>query len=197
MKECIEFEESVVLYQREMLFKEKFSTLETGMYINGKIEKFKQRTFFDEWMEIMLPESFGEMPKPFVSIKYPSRFRPQIIITKADLSVNLGLTLFSQGASENDLEGSAEQIKGMLKRYDPVIQFYTQEIEETTNCQKVWFDYRTQALDEPIYNIQFLVIIKHRIMQGTFNCLYRDVDDWYEAAKQMVLSVTDMTRNIL
>lgn len=142
----------------------------------------------------MLPESFGIMPDSYVKIKYPSQFRPQIILTTADLSVNLGFTFFSQKTSEEELEGLAVQIKNTIKRANPTSQFYSQEIVDTANCKKVWFDFRTQALDEAIYNIQFLTIINSYIMQGIFNCLYRNVDEWYEMIKQIIESISDIKK---
>lgn len=188
------YDENMILHQREILLKEKYSTLKSGMYINNRIEKFDNAKLFDGQMEIMLPESFGIMPDLYLKIKYPSQFRPQIILTKADLSVNLGFTLFSQKISEEELEGVAVQIKNTIKRANPTAQFYSQEIFDTTNCKKVWFDFRTQALDESIYNIQFLAIINSYVMLGTFNCMYRDVDEWYETAKQIVESITDVKK---
>lgn len=187
----IEYDENVILHQRELFYKEKYSTLKSGMYIENRIERFVNAKLFDDQMEIILPESFGIMPDSYLKIKYPSQFRPQIILTKADLSVNLGFTLFSQGVSEEELESLAVQMKNIIKRANPMAQFYSQEIVDTTNCTKVWFDFRTQALDEAIYNIQFLTIINSCIMQGVFNCLYRNVDEWYEMIKQIIESITN------
>lgn len=187
-----EFDENILLQQRELFFKEKYSTLESGIYMDNRLEMFAHAKLFDDQVEIMLPESFGIMPDSYIKIKYPSQFRPHIILTKADLSVNLGFTLFSQRASEEELEGIAVQMKNIIKRANPTTQFYSQEIADTTNCKKVWFDFRTQALDEAIYNIQFLTIINCYIMQGIFNCLYRNVDEWYEMIKQIIESITNL-----
>ena len=187
-----EYDENLLLHQREIFYKEKYATLKSGMYINNRIEKFANAKLFDDQMEITLPESFGLMPDSYVKIKYPSQFRPQIILTKADLSVNLGFTLFSQKTSEEELEGLAVQTKNTIKRANPTVQFYSQEIVDTTNCKKVWFDFRTQALDEAIYNIHILTIINSCIMQGAFNCLYRNVDEWYETIKQIIESITNV-----
>lgn len=189
-----EFDENKLLQKRELFYKEKYSTLESGIYVNNRIEKFVHTKLFDDKVEIMLPESFGVIPDSYMKIKYPSQFRPQIILTKADLSVNLGFTLFSKGIPEEELEGLAVQMKNIIKRANPVSQFYSQEIADTTNCRKVWFDFRTQALDEAIYNIQFLTLIDSYILQGVFNCLYRDVDEWYEIIKQIIESITDLKK---
>lgn len=43
-----EYDENMLLHQREILYKEKYSTLKTGMYINNRIEKFVNAKLFDE-----------------------------------------------------------------------------------------------------------------------------------------------------
>jgi len=193
MKEHNEYNEETILHKRELFQKEKYCTLDKGMYIGGKIEKFKEVLLFDGKVQIMLPVSFGIMPEEYARVKYPSDFRPQILFTKADLSVNIGFTFFEQNASEKELEGMAAHIRNFLKRSNPSIQFYTEQVEYTANCKKVWYDFRTQALDQAIYNIHFLTIIDKGIMQGIFNCLYRETDDWCYMAEQIIKSVKDMT----
>ena len=189
-----EFDEILLLNRRKMLFKEKYSKIESGMFINNRIEEFSKSQLFDDQMEIMLPKSFGIMPDSYIKVKYPSQFRPHLILTTMDLSVNLGFTLFNQKASEEEIEGLAVQIKNTIKRANPIAQFYGQETFNSTNCKKVWFDFRTQALDEAIYNIQFITLIDHNIMLGIFNCLYRDTDEWHEMIKQIIESIKDLAK---
>lgn len=189
-----EFDEILLLNRRKMLFKEKYSKIESGMFINNRIEEFSKSQLFDDQMEIMLPKSFGIMPDSYTKVKYPSQFRPHLILTTMDLSVNLGFTLFNQKASEEEIEGLAVQIKNTIKRANPIAQFYGQETFNSTNCKKVWFDFRTQALDEAIYNIQFITLINYNIMLGIFNCLYRDTDEWHEMIKQIIESIKDLVK---
>ncbi len=191
----IEFDEKKLLYQRALRYKEKYSTLETGMFIRDKMETFSKGRLFDGKMEIMLPDSFGIMPDDYAKVKYPSHFRPQYIFTNMDLSVNLGFSLFGQKAGEEELEDIAAHLRNMLKRSNPSVQFYGQEMKKTCKCAKVQYDFRTQALDEAIYNVHFLAAINGRIMHGIFNCLYRETDDWYEMVGQIIESVRDSSKD--
>ncbi len=189
----IEFDEKTLLMQRTLRYKELYSTLESGMFIRNQIETFSKAKIFDKQMEIMLPDSFKVMPDEYAKVKYPSHFRPHVIFTNADLSINLGFSLFSEKAGENELEDMAVHLKSILKRTNPNIQFYGQEAKKTSNILKVQYDFRTQALDEAIYNIHFLAVINHRVMHGMFNCLYRETDDWYEMAQQIIESIRDIS----
>ena len=193
MERHFDYDEKVLLSQRALRQKEKYATLETGMFIRNQLETFSKAKIFDEQMEIVLPDSFGIMPDNYARVKYPSNFRPHIIFTNASLSVNLGFSLFLQRANEEEIEDMAVHLKNMLKRSNPTIQIYGQETKKTLQCLKVQYDFRTQALDEAIYNIHFLAVINSRVMHGMFNCLYRETDDWYEMAQQIIESVRDIS----
>ena len=164
-----------------------------ALFIRNQLETFSKTKIFDEQMEIVLPNSFGIMPDNYAKVKYPSNFRPHIIFTNASLSVNLGFSLLMQKANEDEIGDMAVHLKNMLKRSNPTVQIYGQETKKTLQCLKVWYDFRTQALDEAIYNIHFLAVINSRVMHGMFNCLYRETDDWYEMAQQIIESVRDIS----
>jgi hypothetical protein len=177
------------------LNRKKFNTLEKGMFIQNRVEQFVPVKVCDDQMGIMIPDSFDIMPEEHLKVKYPSEFRPEIILTSDDLSVNLGFTHFKQESTEDELIGVADQLKKMLARSSSEIMFFRQEIIESTNCMKLYYDFRSQALDEAIYNVQFLTLINSRIMFGMFNCLHRHTDEWYDAAIKMIESVVDMTKS--
>lgn len=35
-----------------------------------------------------------------------------------------------------------------------------------------WFDFRSYAFDDVVYNIQFLLLVGKKILQGSLNCPY-------------------------
>lgn len=55
------------------------------------------------------------MSKEYARIKYPSEFRPQIVITTLNLSVNLGFTVFSHEI-QNDTMKMIERIRAAIHR---------------------------------------------------------------------------------
>lgn len=192
----VKYDEAKILQQRVNLNRKKYNSIEKGMYIQDRVERFEQLNLFENKLGIMVPQSFGEIPDEYKKIKYPSEFRPEIIISSEDLSVNLGFNFYPQESTEDELFGVADQLQKMLTRSSSEIEFFREhEIAETTNCDKFYYDFRSQALDEAIYNMHFLTIIDRRIMFGMFNCLYRHTDDWFDAAKQMIESVVDLTKH--
>jgi hypothetical protein len=171
----------------------KSGNIEKGIYIKGKLETFALYDFFDERMGIKIPDSFAMMPEKYKKIKYPSELRPQEIITNVDLSVNMGFTYYEQEASESELPQIIHHTKSMLTRTNIATEFLGEKEVNTTNCPKYYFEFRSQAVDGPIYNMHFLTLIDGRIMYGMFNCMYKSINDWSDVARQMVESIVDLT----
>ena len=55
-----------------------------------------------------------------------------------------------------------------------------------------YFDYKSPAIDEQIYNFMFFAPLKETILHGVFNCRYRDADIW----KDIFIQVADSVRKI-
>ena len=83
-----------ILEKREQRKKETYTTLEEGLYLGGEVVSFERKELF-ELFSIMLPAEWKQMPPEYAKVKYPSEFRPQIILTTDDLEVNMG---FREGA---------------------------------------------------------------------------------------------------
>lgn len=73
-------QEKEIIEARIKLQKQQYATIETGIYACGDIIEFRQIDFFDEEINMMIPDEFIEMPVKFQKIKYPSEYRPQIIM---------------------------------------------------------------------------------------------------------------------
>lgn len=62
----------------------------------------------------MLPEPWKQMPQEYAKIKYPSEFRPEIIITTSDISVNLGFTVFPDKIQSDDTMKMVERTRAAI-----------------------------------------------------------------------------------
>ena len=95
MAENEEFFDEKILEYRRRARKEKYSTLETGMYIKDELVKFERQKLFHDKLSIMLPTTFVDLPSNLAKIKYSSEQRPQIIKTSLDTTVNWGFSLLN------------------------------------------------------------------------------------------------------
>jgi hypothetical protein len=182
------------MQKRMELMRRKYDSLEKGMYIQGEVKHFIFIELYEGVMGMMVPEHFGVMPEKFQAIKYPSEFRPQELLTSDDLAVNLGFTHFTQVATDEELESIVAQMMELIVRSNQSVEFLGKEKRLTTNCQKIYYHFRFQGLDEAVYNLQCLTLVDKRIMMGTFSCPYREQEEWGSAAVKMFGSVTDLTK---
>lgn len=182
-----------ILKKREQKKRETHTTLEGGVYLDGKIVYFQREKLLDT-LSIMLPDSWKQMPKEYARIKYPSEFRPQIIITTLDLSVNIGFTAFPNEIQSDDTMKMVERIRATINRYNPgCIMYPCVELKEINGS---WFSFRSHAMDSDLYNMMLIASVGKRTVQGNFNCPYIDYQKWKKVVLMMWNSITDLKKEI-
>lgn len=177
-----------ILEKREQRKKETYTTLEEGLYLGGEVVSFERKELF-ELFSIMLPAEWKQMPPEYAKVKYPSEFRPQIILTTDDLEVNMGFTVFSEKVQCDDMGELTERIRSVIHRDNPNYLIYACEtLPEVKGC---WFSFRSHAMDSDLYNMLLLLSVKNRLVQGSFNCPYRDYTEWKKAVLMMWDSIKE------
>lgn len=186
-------DERIVGIQKE-LERAKYNSIENGVYIEDKLIKFQKINLFNEQMSIMIPQDFVDMPPAIAKIKYPSEKRPQIIKTSYDISTNIAFNLYSNSLKNETVKKVAKQFQKIIRRVNPAYNFY--ELKEETNGKKnkCWFDFKSYAVDEPLYNIIFLVPINGKTMHGIFNCKFSLMNQWKPVAIQIIQSVQEICK---
>lgn len=164
-----------ILEKREEKKKEKYCSLETGIYLDGRIMKFERKELFDTF-SVMLPDCMIRMPERYARVKYPSEFRPQLIMTTDDLNANLGFTLFPESQAECEPVEIAERTKAAIHRANPDSKMYPcRKLKKTEGC---WFSFRSHAMDSDLYNMTLIMKIEKSLLLGSFNCLYQEYRKW-------------------
>lgn len=176
-----------ILRKREEVKKKKYQTLEDGIYMDGRILLFGRENLLNAF-SLCLPDIMKIMPQEYARIKYPSEFRPQIILTTDDLGVNMGFTIFPGEAESEDLEGMTVHMGSAIHRSNPNYRLYpVRELEEITGK---WFAFRSHAMDSSIYNMMLLTAVGGNLVQGSFNCGYEEYRKW----KRIVLLMWNTIR---
>lgn len=181
-----------VMQFRKNAKKSKYNSLETGMYIKDELVHFKEVHVLDGKVSIMLPDTFVDMPHEIAKIKYPSEQRPQVIKMNNDTSVNFTFSLYDTPFNERQIESALSQFQRIILKVNPAFIFYDFIIIEEKNIG--WFDFKSYGLDEQMYNVMYITPIEGKLMHGIFNCMYRDILEWKDAVRQVMLSVVDLTQ---
>ncbi|GAB6088109.1 hypothetical protein [Alkaliphilus crotonatoxidans] len=157
--------------------------------IGQRMYQFIERDFFQEKLFLYLPEDFEEMDKAQREIKYPAQQRPQIIKTDETGSVNITLNPIDEDLDEDGVKELTKGMKNIIKRVNPANVFYSDGVERVGEKNIGFFEFKSPALDEFIYNIMFFFALEGKLVMGTFSCRYAAYEDWRDIAFQIIKSI--------
>ena len=164
-------------------------SLDTGYYIEGRLETFSKEQYFDKLLSIYIPESFIDMPDEIKEIKYPTNFRPEIIKTNLAGDVNLSISLIKV-SEDTEVKTLVTDFKNLLSKAHTGIKFLEyDELEKEGSVKMYCFDFIIPGIDERIYHKTGLGKIGRETVQIMFNC--REPLSW--AWKK---AVNDILQNI-
>ena len=165
-------------------------SLDTGYYIEGRLETFSKEQYFDDLLSIYIPESFIDMPDEIKEIKYPTNFRPEVIKTNLAGDVNLSISLLKVG-EDMEIKTLVTDFKSLLSKAHNGIKFLEYDELEKEGCVKMYcFDFIIPGIDERIYHKTGLGKIGRETVQVMFNCREPLSWTWKKA-------VNDILQNII
>ena len=165
-------------------------SLDTGYYIEGRLETFSKGQYFDDLLSIYIPESFIDMPDEIKEIKYPTNFRPEVIKTNLAGDVNLSISLLKVG-EDMEIKTLVTDFKSLLSKAHNGIKFLEYDELEKEGCVKMYcFDFIIPGIDERIYHKTGLGKIGRETVQVMFNCREPLSWTWKKA-------VNDILQNII
>ena len=163
--------------------KQKTEKQKERFYINETEIRFERRRISEAY-SFLLPTSFTVIPKEYEAVKYPSSYRPEIILTTPDLEVNLGFTIFTNSQLE-DLRVIVEQTREVIENTEKSGAVLVSNTMPLESIEGYWFDFRTKTMDSEIYNMHLLAKIGKTVLQSSFNCQFRDFEEWKPFVLQM------------
>lgn len=185
----MEYFDQQIIEMRQNEKEKKHTTLETGIYVNRKLIEFEPDQLFDGQIEMMLPAAFIDMPKIVAKVKYPSEYRPQIIKTSLDGTVNLTFNLLEVTVEDQEgLEEVAARFQAVIKQVNPVIKVKNQQIHHKNQNYQA-FSYKSYGIDRPIFNLVCLTPVKDKLLQLCFNCPDGEQEKWENITNQIFQTI--------
>ena len=157
--------------------------------IGDRYYEFEEAEFFDEKLKMYIPKDFEDMPQDTRKFKYPSENRPDIIKCNEDGSIAITFKFIDSPLNEEYVEKLRDIMKLINKRLNPANVFYDEEILEVDERKIGYFDFKSSAIDDFLYNLMFFLEFEEKTLMGTFSCLYKDYKDWRDVAFQVVNTV--------
>ncbi|MDW2800128.1 hypothetical protein RZO55_21375 [Clostridium boliviensis] len=144
-----------------------------------------------------VPAGFLEADREKSTLIYFSKNRPDLVLIYP--SAHAGLT-FQTGILENktyamDLYHERERMCQILSQADGKNVFYDQG-NVTGNLPVVWFDYKSFAGAERVYNMMFLILSNGKLIIGSFNCIFKDYEKWRPVILKMLKTIQTEEDNV-
>ena len=122
-------------------------SLDTGFYIEGRLETFSKEKYFDDLLSIYIPESFIDLPDEIKEVKYPTNFRPEVIKTNLAGDVNLSISLLKV-SDYTEVKTLVTDFKSLLSKAHNGIKFLEYDELEKEGCVKMYcFDFIIPGID--------------------------------------------------
>lgn len=166
---------------------------DTEVYAGTEVLRFHPVRLFENKVQVMLPDSFDDMPKLLAEIKYPSVQRPHVIKTSENCAVNFCFNLFDSPVQKEQIEATSIQFRSILQRAQPSMIQLDNKTENLPNTCISWFGFRSFSIDEQIYNLLFVTSIGGKLMNGAMSCPNTMHREWNPIMRQVVLSIEDHT----
>ena len=157
--------------------------------IGKRYYEFDESEFFDGKVKIYIPKDFEDMPLETRKFKYPSENRPEIIKSNEEGSIAITLNYIDSPLDEERVLELKDGMKMIIRKTNPANVFYEDGILEVENKNIGFFEFKSSAIDDFIYNLMFFFELEENTVMGTFSCLYREYKEWRDIAFQVLKTI--------
>lgn len=162
--------------------------------IGDRYYEFEEREFFDGKIKIYIPKDFEDMPLEARKFKYPSESRPEIIKSNEEGSIAITLNIIESPLYEEDVCELKDGMKVIIRKTNPANVFYEDGVEEVNSKNIGYFEFKSSAIDDFLYNLMFFFELEEKTVMGTFSCLYKEYKEWRDIAFQVLKTIRVITK---
>lgn len=157
--------------------------------IGKKFYEFEETEFFDGKINMYIPNTFEDMSLEAKKLKYPSENRPDIIKSNENGSIAVTFKLIDSYLTDEQIEELKDTMKIINNRLNPANIYFDEGILEVDEKKIGYFDFKSSAIDDFLYNFIFLFELQEKTIMGTFSCSYSEYDEWKDIVVEMVNTI--------
>jgi hypothetical protein len=182
-------EEEKVVADRHLEWINRYTSIETGIYVDGELIQFHDTMLFDNELSVALPVKFKDMKPEEARKKYFSEQRPDIIKTNEDGSINFCFNMIEKSVKVEQLTAVIQDFYRVLKRFQPMSVCLDTGAEPNNETPSAWMEFISNALNENIYNVLTIYPVGEKLLMAMFNCPFEKRIDWLNCLSQIRRSV--------
>ena len=146
--------------------------------IGKRYYEFEQVGFYEERVLVYIPKDFKDMSLEARKLKYPSENRPEIIKCNEDGSITFTLNIVDSHLSEDKVCELKDGMKMIIKKTNPANVFYEDGVLKVNEKNIGYFEFKSSAIDDFLYNLMFFLELEEKTLMGTFSCRYGEYKGW-------------------
>lgn len=183
-------EKSILKMRQEGIYARNHSIYDSHVFIHGERMEFAMQDIFPPAVRVMLPVSFLEMPIVMAREKYPSEYRPKVILTSPDLLVNFAFQYYEERIREEEVATAARYYYSILQKCYSGYGFL-----ECSECLRegehvlAWYSYSSPTINDTLFHIHAFTAVEGRLLQCIFNAPQPLFDCWKPYASEVFRSV--------
>lgn len=183
-------DEKILDYINEMEAKEARKDIKSGpVKIGNRYYEFEETDFLDEKIKMYIPKDFEDMSEAARKFKYPGENRPEIIKCNEDGSIAITFKIINSLLDENHVEELKDVMMFMNKRLNPANIFFEDGVLEINSKNIGYFDFKSSAIDDYLYNLMFFLEFEQKTLMGSFTCLYKDSNEWRDIVFEILNTI--------
>lgn len=183
-------EEEKLINDRHLERINRFTSIETGIYVEGELLQFHEAKMFDNEVGIFLPSTFKDMKREDAKKKYFSEQRPEIIKTNEDGTVNFSFSMVEREIKPEQLADVIKEFYLVLKRFQPMSVCLEDGTESTHNVPFAWMEFISTALDDNLFNTLIIYPVGRKLLMVMFSCPFEKRLDWCRCLSEIRKSIT-------
>lgn len=188
----MEYYDKEIVKARKMMERQKYTTLETGIYVDDELITFAKVELPVKGIQVVLPEQFIIMPNQVKKIKYPSEQSPDFIWTNLDGDINIGFSLLTTILRDGETQAMSGKFQTAIKNTNPSITIQHVLNSQTDQGNEIsGFEFKGYNLHGQNYNWMYLVKMRRTTVHGIFNCPLEKKEQWCSIVEKIFLKVEE------
>lgn len=140
-------------------------------------------------VELNSPVELTQMSDEMWTLKYQNKSKPILMLSDENAEVNLIGFLTNQPASESQLASFKDFQITQLKKSRPDLEVLEQGVKVVNEKKVGFFKFKTQAIDQKVFNYYFFTVVDGKIILFTFNCIENLQKEWEKTADEIVNTI--------
>ena len=183
-------EEEKLMNDRHLERINRFTSIETGIYVEGELLQFREAKMFENEVGIFIPSTFKDMKPEDAKKKYFSEQRPEIIKTNEDGTVNFSFSMVDREIKPEQLANVIQEFYLVLKRFQPMSVCLEDGTESAHNVPFAWMEFISTALDDNLFNTLIIYPVGRKLLMVMFSCPFEKRLDWSRCLSEIRKSIT-------